>query len=180
MEKLNINLLPQEDVRRVRELSKFNLVKNTSVFFLLALVFLSSTAVSLRILQSQNTKRIQVQAKEVEDKVTTLQPKEEALVVLKNRLDAIKNIKNTSSKQYRVYKIVAAILPEGVAINSLSVDKGANVVLSVLFQNMAILDSVIEQLISGEGLKSIKKVELESLSRGRDGIFRANLKITAR
>src|SRR5688572_3722524 len=103
MTNLSINLLPQEAVEQVTAARKFQLVRNISLTVFLMAIFLASTVVALRILQSRTLGDIKVAAVEQEQKVAALKDTESGVVLVKNRLDLYNALKATGSKPREIY-----------------------------------------------------------------------------
>lgn len=172
MEEININLLPAEDALRQKKASRFLLVQTISTALLLGLIFLTSATFALRVLQGQNISKVESLARKEELRVGEFKDKEAALYVLKNRLSAINNIVKTSGTQADVYDLVVSDLPPSVVATSVSIDKVGNVIESLIVPDGRTLDNLLAKF-----LDQAQKIEVESLSRGRDGIYRVNLKI---
>lgn len=172
MERININLLPAEDALKQKKVRRFLLIQTVSTVLLLGLIFLTSSAFALRVLQGQNISKVQSLAQEEEARVGGFKDKETALFVLKNRLSAINNIVKTSGTQAAIYDLVVSDLPPSVVATSVSIDKVGNVIESLIVPDGRTLDNLLAKF-----LNQAQKIEVESLSRGRDGIYRVNLKI---
>ncbi|MBI4038193.1 hypothetical protein HY387_00870 [Candidatus Daviesbacteria bacterium] len=180
MEKISINLLPREDAERQKQLAKFHLVQFLSTSALLVLVFLSSATAGLRIFQSQNITKANIQAQAAEEKIGQLKDKEVSLVYLKNRLISIAKVSSPPSKQASVYSLINKTIPPSIVVTALTVDKSANILISLIASNSASLSNLVTNLTSDQVFEKVAKIDIESLSRGKDGIFRANLKMVAR
>jgi len=176
---LNINLLPAEFRVDQKSQKKFQIVQKISIAILLVLVFLASGATAFRIFQSQDITKIEDQAKQGEQRVVAKKTSEATLVVLKNRLTLINQIQKSSSNNTLVYQRISGLIPPDVTTSSLSVDRSGNMLLSIIAPNTQSLEGMLNNLTSKEAFDAISSIELQSLSRGRDGVFRSSLKITA-
>mgnify|MGYP001562626204 CR=1 FL=1 len=77
-----------------------------------------------------------------------------------------------------MYQLIIDLLPSSVSITSISVDKGAEVLISAVATDANSLDELITGLTDVESNQGkISQVSLESITRGRDGIYRVSLKI---
>lgn len=181
MSKITINLLPVEFRKAQAEQSKFYKVQYLSILTVLALAFLASTTVALRIFQSQSVSSAQGNLEQISQRVVDSKVKEASLVALKTRLSTINQLSSVPSKQRATFSIVSNLLPASAQISSLVVDKAGNITLSITSADNSALDSFLNDLVSYERNEDkISEVTLESLSRGRDGVYRANLTISAK
>ena len=181
MAHISINLLPieftQEEVKR----AKFYKVQAVCVAIILMMVFLASLTVALRILQSHNISQIKTQFTQAEQKVSNLKNRETSLVILKNRLTVINQYLGTPSKQVAVYNLIDKLLPPAVSINSFLVDKSGDVSLVGVVPDSLTIDSLIDSLTNKEKNEGkVSGVSIESLNRGRDGIYRISLKVKSK
>lgn len=176
---INIDLLPIEFAIEQQRKNRFTLVQTISTFFILFFIFLASLTLALRILQSQNFKNLEGQNEELKEKVSSFQEREEAVVILKNRLSGIAQIKLSPSKQAAVYKFINGLFTNSVKASSLTVDRGGNAVLSILASDEDSLDKFLTGLQT-DGFEQFSKIEIESLSRGKEETLRANLKMLAK
>lgn len=176
-----INLLPVEFATKQVRQKKFYKVQVVSIAALLIMAFMASITVALRVLQSQNLTSAQTRLAQAEDEVLNLKSKEAAVVVLKNRLDAINRVHGVSSKQLTAYSLIDGLLPQDIPINSLSIDVNGNILLSFTVSSPEVLDNLMTSLTSKDrNFNLVDQVEVESVARSRDGLLRVSLKIKAR
>lgn len=177
----NINLLPADIRKQQLEEGKFRLVQTISVLSMLVLIFLASATFALGILQSQNVKNANLTLKNAEAKVTQLQSKEESAVVLKNRLDTLGKYLYQPSPQRAVFSVVNTLIPSAIAVSSISVDSSGSILISAVSTDIDSVNSFLENLVSpGKNDDKIKSVDIENLSRGRDGFYTFNLKVNTK
>jgi len=177
---ISINLLPPEFLAQELKSAKFYKIQAIGVGIILIMIFLASMSVALRILQSATLSKIQIKLSDAEKKVLALSNRQASLVLLKNRLSTISQNMEEASKQSSMYSLLDKLIPQGVSITSLSIDKAGNAIVSALVPTSDTLDNMISALTSNESNQDkISQVSIESLSRGRDGIFRISLKISA-
>ena len=141
--------------------------------------FFSSLTVALRVFQTQRVNAAQSQLEESTNRVSSFKETEAQLSILKNRLGTIGKLTETPSKQRQMYNLVTELLPPQMVLNSVTVDSTGSVSLSLIAANIDAVENLTDSLLDtekNEGL--INKVEVENLTRSRDGIFRVGLKVT--
>lgn len=173
-----INLLPVEVTRQQQKEARFYQVQSISIASLLVLIFLSSTTLALSFLQNSSINLANTNLQAAEEKVIQFKDKEGSLVILKNRLTVLDQIIGTPSKQRLVYNLVTALLPPSISPTLAVTDTSGNVTLTLATQDRLALDNYLKDLVNPEKNEGrVAKVDVESLSRGRDGVYRINLKI---
>ncbi len=177
MEKVDINLLPTEVSEQQIKQSKFNRVQSISIGILLLLILVTSMTVALRVIQSNNLKKMQNNVTNLEEKISSFKDKEAAVVVLKNRVNAIKELLNVPHKQTSMFNLITDQFAPGVSASSVTVDRGGNVTISLTTTNSGALEQELNLLTSDEYFKKIAKIDVESLAGSREGSYRVNLKI---
>lgn len=178
MEKIRINLLPIEFTKLQVEQLKFKKVQTTGVVVILALAVLSVSTFALRFLQSRDISTVKDQLKQTEQQIQSFRPKEISLTILRDRLNTITNLTSTPSKQRSIYSLISSLTPQTVVINSIVVDKNANVVISVVASDSTFLSEYLQNLINpAKNENQIAQVIVDSLTRNKDGSFRASLKV---
>lgn len=178
MAKISINLLPPEIKADERKKAKFYKVQFSGVVIILVMVFLASLTVALRILQSRRITEVQAKLSQSERRVSDLKATQGTLFILKDRLTTINQYLGVSSKQTSSYRLIEALLPSSVIINSVSIDKTGEVTLLAILPDSTTLDNMINNLITKETNEGkIGQVSVDSLNRGRDGLFRTSLKM---
>lgn len=176
--RISINLLPPEflaeDLKRV----KFVKIQTIGIGIVLIMIFLASLTVALRILQSYSISQIQDKLGSVEEKVSGLKSRQASLVLLKNRLTTIDKYLGEPSIQSSMYTLLDKLIPQSVAITALSVDKAGDTTIVAVVPDSTTLDNLMLNLLSSDRNEGkIKQVAIESLNRGRDGVYRLSLKI---
>lgn len=181
MAKISINLLPAEFIAESYKAAKFYKVQTVGVAAIMLVVFLSSLVVALRILQSRNIQQLQADLNSSEGRISFKQQTEASLFLLKNRLTTIDQFLSIPSAQTQMYKAIIDLLPPTVSLTAISVDKGAEVLVSAVVQDANALDNLIVNLTPQDNNEGkISQVSIEGITRGRDGIYRVNLKIKPR
>lgn len=178
---ISINLLPADFMAEEIKSAKFYKVQAIGVSIILIMIFLASLTVALRILQSNNISKIQLKLSEAEKRVLTLKDRQVSLVLLKNRLSTISQNTEEASKQNIMYNLLNKLIPPSVSITSLALDKSGNAAVVALAPTSDVLDNLITALSSKESNQDkISQVSIESLNRGRDGVFRISLRLTTK
>lgn len=176
--RISINLLPAEFLAEELRRVKFIKVQIIGIGVVLLMIFLASLTVALRILQSYNISQVQNKLGQVEEKVSSLKNKQASLILLKNRLSTIDTYLGTPSIQNTMYTLLERLIPQSIVVTSLSVDKEGNTTIITVVPDAQTLDNLMSNLISpdiNEG--KIKQVSIESLNRGRGGVYRLSFKI---
>ena len=175
---ININLLPVQSRTDQKAQKKFQVIQSSSIAILLILIFLASLVTALNILQFQNISKLKSESKLREERVALLKDKEAQVSVLKNRLTLINQINKTSIKDNsRIYRSFLGYISPGVNISSVAVDRGGRVIASIVATDTLTLEQTLSNLTSDSAMKNISEIGIDSLSRARDGSYRAILKI---
>lgn len=177
MDKISINFLPSEYSVSQKKKDKWSIVQTLSVAFFLLLIFLTSVVVALRVLQSQNITQAKKQTEESETKITSFKSREATLAVLKNRVEAINQILKKPSKQTDSYHLANETFSTSIIIDSLTIDQNGNIVATATIPSNDLLVKLLSSLEDKLASAGIHRVEIESLSRGRDGTYRAILSL---
>lgn len=176
--KIAINLLPIEFTQAEVKRAKFIKIQTIGVAAILLMVFLSSLSVTLRILQSQNIKSVQTQVSASEQKISNLKDKQISLLLIKNRLAVINQYLGNSSKQTAMFILLERLIPSSISINSAIIGKSGDISILALIPDSLTLDNMINNLTDktqNEG--QIRQVSIDSVSRGKDGVYRVSLNI---
>lgn len=176
--RISINLLPPEFLAEELKRTKFIRVQTIGVGIILVMIFLASLTVALRILQSYSISQIRSKLDQVEEKVLSLKNRQASMVLLKNRLVTIDKYLGETSIQNNMYTLLDKLIPESVIVTSLSVDKGGNTTIIAGVSDSTTLDNLMSNLtLSDINEGKIKRVDIESLNRGRDGFYRLSFKV---
>lgn len=174
MEKISINLLPEEFTQEEVKKTKFYKVQAIGVGIIMVLIFLASLTVALRILQSQNIQSVQAQVSQSEQRVSDLKNRQASLTILKDRLAVISQYAGKSSPQATSLRAIEQFLPSSLVLTSLAVTKTGEVLIVGLVPDVISLDNFITDLTT------IGPLSIENLTRGRDTLYRISLKIKPR
>lgn len=179
--KISINLLPPELITKELKKANFYKIQLAGIVIILAMVFLASLTVALRILQSRGIASVQARVTEAQQKISDLKDTQVALMILRSRLAVVDKYLGVSSNQTLVYKLIGKLVPDDITINSISVSQKGDVNLTAEISDISSLDGLLEKLTERDSNEEkISQVSLENLNRGRDGFYRANLMIKAK
>ncbi len=179
MAALSVNLLPKELIQKRLQTSKLSTLNKISVAALVALIFLTSVALTIRISQNAQLKRAQDGLAYAESRVSSLSEKEGQALILKNRLELIQKVKGLDSKLKAVFNVVIYLTPTDIQVLEASVDKNSNMSLSLNSSSLSSIETLINNLSNKEkNYDMIQKVDLEGMTFGKDGVYRFILKIT--
>lgn len=178
IQKLLVNLLPQEILIERRQSSKLALVNKLSILTLLILVFFTSATLGLRFTQNQELKLNQTNLARAENRVRGLKDKETSIVALKQRLTSIQGLIGGDNKIKGIFNLVIFLTPEDVQITEATVDKNGSMSLSMTTPSLQSLETLIDNLGTKEKNSGmISKVDMDGLSLGKDGLYRFSLKV---
>lgn len=180
MAKITINLLPEEFlIQRLKD-SKFVKIQTIGVGMILLVVFFSSLTIALRLLQAQRIKQAEEEFNNAKQNVVSFQDRQVSLVALKDRLTGIQKHLGVLSLQAELFNLMNDLIPASVPVNGFNIDQSGNISFSAVFQDSLALEQVITNFTSKDKNRNkVKEVSIESLSRGRDGVFRVSFKIKA-
>lgn len=178
MTRISINLLPTEIIAEESKNTNFYKIQFFGVAIILVLIFLTSLTLALQILQNRNLVTAQAKLLESEQKVADLKKTQVSLFILKNRLTVISQYLGVASKQSSIYRLINKLIPPSAVISAISVDKGGTVVILALMPDKESLDQTLNNLTDKERNENqFDQVSVDSLNRGKDGVYRISLKI---
>ena len=178
MQKIIIDLLPLEFRKEEQTRARFYKIQAAGIGFILLTVFLASLTVALRVMQSQQIVQIQTRAKSAEQKVSDLKNTQASLLLLKNRLTTINQYLAIPSRQTQMFDLIRRLMPAGSSIDTISIAKSGEVLILATILDSNSLDELIANLVSSESNEDkVSGVNIETLSRGKDGIFRLSFKV---
>ncbi|MBI2314644.1 hypothetical protein HYU93_01100 [Candidatus Daviesbacteria bacterium] len=176
---LRINLLPSEIIQAEIKRTKFYKIQAAGIVIILIMVFLASLTTVLRILQSRNITEVSAKVAQAEQQVSGFKNTQASLILLKDRLKIINGYFGVLSKQSLMYQLIEKLTPSSVVINAITVDKTGRVVFLALTPDSASLDELINNLTIKENNDGkISQVSVDSLNRGRDGLYRVSFKVS--
>lgn len=173
---ISINLLPEEFRSQEIKREKFYKIQALGIIAILTTAFFASLTVALRVLQNQNISLIQASVSSEETRIDGHKTKQASLFFLKDRLSKISKYLDKSSRQNETFQSISALIPPQIVISSLAVDKSGSALIVASGPNIGALDDFFTSLAGGKDSK-FAKISIESLSRGRDNIFRVSFKL---
>lgn len=181
MQMLSINLLPGEYLSEQLKRAKFSRIQFISISILLAFFFIASLTSAFSIMEKQKINLLNQKALEVEEGIKEVSKKEVSLVTLKNRLEQIMKYTSSGSKQAELFAYFKKILPAGVSLNSLSIDKTGEITTSIILSDVQMVDEIVKVFTPGEDNSKIKikEISVDGLRRNAEGVYGVNLKLKA-
>lgn len=177
MAELNVNLLPTEILvgRKSRGLSVVNKI---SIVVLGLLILISVATFYLTVSQSAQIKAANDKLAQSQNQLSQYKTTESNLVVLKQQLREIQNILATDSNRKMLFDNLITNLPQGVSITSVELDKNNNLTVGVSSTSLDTISSFLGNFTDdSKRLKQIKQVDLDLLNWGKDGVYKASLKV---
>ncbi len=167
MQNISINLLPKElRVSREQEVrkSKFN---KLSVGFLILTIILTVGVLLLKTTQVFNTRSINREIKDTQQKIGNYKTEEGLLYMLQDRLDTIQSTNSKASGPVLAFNLTEKLLVPGITINSFNVDKSNNIQLTGQADSLDSLQKFFNNLVdSSQNEGRIMNVKINSLGRG--------------
>lgn len=178
MAKLSINLLPVEYTQVYASTERFRKIQSTGIGILVLLIFLSTLTFVLNWLQNSNILQANTNLQAKERQVSQFKSQEESLVLLKDRLNTLQKISTTPSRSNAMYNLIATLMPASLIPTLIVTDTVGNISLTLITSNSTDVDNFVSDLVNPQRNNSlVEKVEVDNLSRGKDGVYRINLKI---
>ena len=174
---ISVNLLPKDVILQRRQNSKLSIVNRLSVGLLITLVFFTSATLAVRIMQRTQLQNVQQGLVYAQEKVQNLSGKEEQVIILKNRLDAIGSLMGGDSKRKEVFNTVIHLTPLDLQVIEVLVDKNGIMTISFSGSSLPSIKELLANLSNKENGLDPAKINLEGLSLGKDSVYRFTLKI---
>lgn len=171
MEKINLNLLPEEFLVEKKLGVKRSLFLRISIIIFVTFLILTSTILLLRLTQSQSLQALEGELEGTKNSITTLKENETAVFMLKNRLDKIAQISKKESVPIQGYNLISSIVPPGANILGFSMTKETQIEATFETENTDTLDLLFNNLLNPELNKGhIIAIKLESIRLRGDKI----------
>ncbi len=172
-----INLLPPETLIASRESDKVKLVNRLTFACFITLLFFTSVTLTMRFLQNLEYGKSNNNLVLAQEKFSELKEKEGYLYLLKQRLVNIQKL-GADSQKTAILNTVMSLVPPDIALAVISVDKAGNVSLTATTSSLVSFNNFLESLNNKEKNSNlISKLDLESMSVGKDEVVRFSLKI---
>jgi len=171
MEKINLNLLPEEFLIEKRLGSKRSLYLRISIIIFVTALILTSTILLLRLTQSQSLSSLESELEGSKTNIAGLKENETAVFMLKNRLDKITQISSKDSVPVQGYNLISSIVPAGASVTSFSMMKDNLITTTVETTDTTVLDELFTKLLNPEvNNGQITTVKLENIRLQGDKI----------
>lgn len=178
MATISINLLPEEILIQRKQSSKISLLNKLSAMVIVVLIFAASATLSLRIIQQSKLGVVNKSLAYARTQVTDMQQKEVRVALLKKRLDSIRTLSASGSKETAMYNLLLLNAPADISIDSLSIDQNGNSSLDINSTSLDSINTFLSTLSDpGKNAGLISQISMDGFSLSRDGIYRFNLKI---
>jgi hypothetical protein len=172
-----INLLPPEVIAQQKQLSKQNFANRFSVGTLVLLVFITGIVFALRLMQDSSAQQVEDTIAHAQDQIGSLQEREGVLVSLKNKLGSIQTLISGDTKA-NVFTSVLNQAPADMKLSLITVEKSGVMLLTLSSPSVASIESFLVSLQDPAKLSfKVTKIDLDSFSKGKDGLYRMNLKV---
>lgn len=179
--KISINLLPPEVIFQRKQSSKLSLVSKMSIAMLVVLIFFTSATFALRISQRSQLQEAQQGLVSAQEKVSRLQGKGAQVAALKQRLSSIQTLMGSPSKTQKVFNVIAPLLPADINASELAIDEKGNIDMLASSPSIVSINNLISDLSNKDKTSNlISRIDLTSLSAGKDSVYRFGLKMIAK
>lgn len=176
MDKLSINLLPEDILEEERKQIKIPWLNSVTIGALLLTVGVTVSVFIFSVAQNRAFARLNDQVKEARDKVASFRETESLVLVLKSRLNKISSLSPHESVYTQSYNLITSLVTSEIEVTGFSVDKSGKILLGVSFQDPSRLQPFFANLTDparNEG--KIKSVRIDGLSKGRTGNIKMDL-----
>lgn len=164
MEKINLNLLPEEFLVEKKLGSKRALYLRISIIVFVTSLILTSTLLLFRLTQSQSLSSLEGELEGTKTSIGGLKENETAIFMLKNRLDKITQLSSKDSVPVAGYNLISGIVPPGANLTSFSMMKDNLITTTVETTDTTVLDELFTKLLNPEvNNGQITTVKLENI-----------------
>lgn len=176
MDKLKINLIPPEIKEKAKKAAKSAVVVRLSVGLLGVLILITAGILAVIIYQSVTVQALNSDIEKEKEALVPLKDKEAVVFFLKNRIDTINKFAATQNTQNELFEIITGLLPEGVSLLVLQINKSDQVVLQGETNSSISLDNFFNNLTDPQTHDGkVASVSVESLNKGQTGVIRFSL-----
>lgn len=175
MDKLKINLIPPEIKEKKKKEAKRSTVNRISIGLLGVLIIITSFVLGVIVIQNTTLQNLNTEIENEKNKIAGFKDKEAVAFFLNNRMTTISNFSDKNYKQSSYYELMTKLVPEGVEIEVMQIDKTNKITLSGATNSTAAFGEYLSNLtnpVNNDGL--VDFVTIESLSRTATGIIRFN------
>ncbi len=179
MDKLKINLIPPEIKEQAKKEAKRSFIVKISAALLGVLILFTAGLLAVIVFQNMALQSLNTQLEEEKAKIAGLKENEAVVFFLKNRIDSINQFSDGHYKQGETYDLISSLIPPGINLVSLQIDKTPTVNLQGDTAATVALNNFFNDLMdSGKNEGKIASVSVESLNRSQSGNIGFNLVIT--
>lgn len=176
MDKLKINLIPPEIKEKKKKEEKRSVINRISIGLLGVLIIITASILAVIVLQSATLQSLSTDIESEKAKIVAAKDKEAVAYFLENRIKTISTFTDDRYKQGQYYELVTRLVPFGVNVTGLQIDKSDRITLTGETPVTNILANFFKNLTDptmNEGL--ITSVSVETLSRSNSGAIRFGL-----
>jgi hypothetical protein len=173
-----INLLPPETLIASHESDRIRLVNMITISIFVVLLFFTSITLTMRFLQNLQYSKANSNLVSAQERFVDLKDKEGYVYLLKQRLSLIRGL-NSDTKKTAILNTVMSLVPSDISLTVISVTRSGGVDLSATTSSLDSFNGFISSLNNKEKSSNlINKVELISMSIGKDNVIRFSLIIS--
>lgn len=177
-DKFTINLLPPDVIMMDKQSAKLTWANKFSVSALLVLVALTSATFGIRFFQNSAINSDNQGIVLAQNQIGDLKSKEAAAVFLSKRLNSIQSLLG-DNKKGDMFVSISALTPPDTQISIISVEKSGSMIISASAPTVASIESFLITLQDkNKTTDLVSKIDLENLTKSRDGLYRYDLKIS--
>lgn len=179
MGKIVINLLPPELAIVEKQKSKKILVVKITSLFIVFVIIITSLALGFSVVKTGEEQQKLQDLENARAQVASFNNQEGYLTLIKQKLAKITNLKETDSKRINALNLIINLIPNGISISSLSVDKAGQILLNGNSDGIESLDNFFTALTDDKKNGSkINKVIVDNLNRSGNEQYRFDLAIS--
>lgn len=176
MDKLKINLIPPEIKEKKRKEEKRSVINRISIGLLGILIIITASILAVIVLQNATLQSLNAAIETEKTGIAASRDKEAVAFFLKNRIDTIGTFTDDRYKQGEFYELVTKLIPAGIDVNGLQIDKSDKITLTGETFSTKSLADFFKNLTDpsmNEGL--VSTVSVETLSRNNTGSIKFGL-----
>lgn len=179
MKTFSVNLLPAEIILQRKQNVRLTLINRISIVALIVMIFATSAALTLRLIQSRALDKEKKDLVYAEGKITSLKDSEGGILILKQRLSKIQTLSSEDLKRKAIFNLIIYLTPVEIEISEIVVDRRGNVVATLSTPSLPAFTTLVDNLGNKEkSMSLIQSVNLENMSYSRDTLYRFSLRIT--
>lgn len=169
-DKIRINLLPPEIKEQSKKKAKQSLVNRISIGLLGLLIIITAGILVMTVMQSLEVNSLTTSLDQKKLAVDALKDREAVVRLLKDRIDTINQFTENRYQQGQTFNLLKNLIPTGINLTTLQVDKTNIVSLSGETSSTTSLENFFEDLTDpqkNEGkIASVKVLNLNEAPSG--------------